>query len=93
MATEQLFITLAISLGIGALAAAVSKLASSEPWDGKKFVYALVMGGISGLTIVNGLEGGQVNEGNLVMVILAIFGGSFVATKGEKIVSKLRSEQ
>ncbi len=93
MALENLLVTLVLSLGLGAGAAILAKYGSGEDWDNRKFAFALALGAISGLTVVETQFDGLVTEANATKVVLAIFGAAFVGTKGISIVNKIRTTQ
>jgi hypothetical protein len=91
MAFEQILLNLAVGLGVGGLVAAIAKLESGEEWDGRKFIYSIIIGGFAGLAVIQGLEGGNVTEDNFVNVLLLIFGGSFLGNKGIGTLQRLTS--
>jgi len=93
MAFEQIILNLAVGLGIGGLVAAIAKLESGEAWNGRKFVYSVVIGGFAGLAVIQNLDGGNVTEANFISVLLMIFGGSFLGNKGIGTLQRLTAKR
>lgn len=86
---EQILVQVLLALGVGAFTSVMSKLASGEKWDNKKFAYTLGVTFVSGLVVVNAVSGG-VNEGNVLEVFLAILGTNFITHTGISVGGRLQ---
>jgi len=86
--------TLLITSGIAVLVSGLAVLAAEEvKWQWKKFLYTVGIATVSGLAIVETQFGGVVDEGNLIPVLLAITGASFLGNKLFGIGKKLNNSE
>jgi len=87
---EQLVLKVGLGIGLGVVAAILSKWSTAEAWDNKKFAFSIVTGVLSALTFLN--DSGDVSETNILGLIVTNLGGQFLFNKGVAVVARLRGK-
>ena len=92
MVFEQLGLSIAVGLAMGALIAFVAWLSTKDAWNNKLFAYTLIVGVFTSFIVIDAIEGG-IDETNLLKVVIEIAGLSFFANKGIKAGALLQAKK
>jgi len=91
MPFEQLALEIGVGIALGTLIATMAFLSSKDKWDNRLFGYTLVLGVITTIGVIEGVEGG-IDESNILKVILEVAGLSFFGNKSIKMAERIRSK-
>lgn len=85
--------TLLATTGIAVLISGLAALTQTEKkWNWRKFAYTVGIATITGLGVIQTQFAGVVTEANLIAVILAVTGASFVGNKLFGLAKKLKKD-
>ena len=88
---DDITVKIALCVGLGALSAVMSKLASGEDWNGKKFAYSIGIGIGSAIAFLDNL--GKIGPENILGLIATSLGGQFIINKGVQMLRRLKGSE
>lgn len=85
---EQLALKIGLGVGLGFLAAILSKWSTKEDWDNRKLGFSIITGVLSALTFLSDFE--TIDASNVLGVVTTNLGGQFLLNKGITVIDSLK---
>ena len=88
---ENFGIQLVFGIALGIVTSVIAWLADTKPWSHKLLAYTIVISTISALGVINGLDGGIINDKNALPLILEVLGAGFIGNKSIQILNRIQT--